>query len=259
MLIDSHCHLEFSDFKDDFGLVLERANENRVEKMVTIGTKISTFHETLKVAARNKNIFCSVGIHPGNTTDEGPISWEKLVAMSNHPKVIGFGESGLDYHYMYSTKDDQIASFKHHIKAAQETGLPLIVHTRDAEDDTVQILKEAHAEKEFKCLIHCFTSSSWLAQECLKFGSYISISGIATFKNAKEIQESVRDIIPIDRILVETDAPYLAPTPHRGKRNEPAFVKHVAEHVADLKGLTFEEVASITTNNFYKLFDKVKK
>jgi TatD DNase family protein len=259
VLIDSHCHLEFSDFQDDFDSVLKNAKDNKVEKMVTIGTRLTTFHSTFKIAAQFDDVYCTVGVHPSNVHEEQIASSEKLVSISSHSKVIGFGESGLDYHYMRTPKKDQITSFKNHIKAAQDTGLPLVVHTRDADEDTVNILKAAQNEKEFKCLIHCFTSSRWLAEECLKFGSYISISCIVTFKNATEIQEIVRDVIPIDRLLIETDAPYLAPTPHRGKRNEPAYVKHVAEFIADLKGLTFEEVASKTTDNFYRLFDKVKK
>ena len=255
MLIDSHCHLEFSDFKDDFDSILKKASDNGVEKMVTIGTKLSTFHKAIKIAGNYSQVFCSVGVHPSHVHEEGVVSWEKIVALCHHPKIIGIGETGLDYHYMRSSKEDQIASFTAHIKAAQETGLPLIVHTRDADEDTVSILKSQMAIKSFKCLIHCFTSTDWLATECLKLGAYISASGIVTFKNAKDIQETINKV-DINRLLIETDSPYLAPTPFRGKRNEPAYVKHVAEFIADLKGLSFEEVAVATTNNFYKLFDK---
>ncbi len=258
MLIDSHCHLEFKDFQDDFDSVMKKASDNGVEKMVTIGTKISTFHNSLKIAASNKNIYCSLGVHPSHVHEEGVIDWQKIVALCSHPKIIGIGETGLDYYYMRSEKEDQITSFKNHIKAAQETGLPLIVHTRDADQDTVAILKEQLEIKPFKILIHCFTSSNWLAIECLKIGAYISTSGIVTFKNAKDIQDTIKEV-PLDRLLIETDSPYLAPVPFRGKRNEPAFVKHVAEFVADLKDVPFKEIATATTNNFYNLFDKTPR
>lgn len=255
MLIDSHCHLEFENFKDDFDSVLKKASDNGVEKMVTIGTKLSTFHKAIKIAGNYSQVFCSVGVHPSHVHEEGVMSWEKIVSLCNHPKIIGIGETGLDYHYMRSTKEDQIASFTAHIKAGQETGLPVIVHTRDADEDTVSILKSQMAIKSFKCLIHCFTSTDWLASECLKLGAYISASGIVTFKNATDIQETIKKV-DINRLLIETDSPYLAPAPFRGKRNEPAYVKHVAEFIAELKGLSYEEVASVTTKNFYKLFDK---
>jgi TatD DNase family protein len=255
MLIDSHCHLEFSDFKDDFDSILKKASDTGVEKMVTIGTKLSTFHKAIKIAGNHAQIFCSVGVHPSHVHEEGITTWEKITALCQHPKIIGIGETGLDYHYMRSSKEDQIASFTAHIKAAQETGLPLIVHTRDADEDTVSILKNQMAIKSFKCLIHCFTSTDWLATECLKLGAYISASGIVTFKNATDIQETIKKV-DINKLLIETDSPYLAPTPFRGKRNEPAHVKHVAEFIADLKGLSFEEIAVATTNNFYRLFDK---
>ncbi len=258
MLIDSHCHLEFENFKDDFDSVLQKASDNGVEKMVTIGTKLSTFHKAIKIAGDYSQVFCSVGVHPSHVHEEGVVSWEKIVALCQHPKIIGIGETGLDYHYMRSSKEDQIASFTAHIKAAQETGLPVIVHTRDADEDTVSILKSQMAIKSFKCLIHCFTSSDWLATECLKLGAYISASGIVTFKNATDIQETIKKV-DINRLLIETDSPYLAPAPFRGKRNEPAYVKHVAEFIADLRGLSYEEVASNTTKNFYKLFDKASE
>jgi len=258
MLVDSHCHLEFSDFETNFDDILHNAKANSVETMVTIGTKLSTFHKTLKVAAKTNNIFCTLGIHPNNSAQEIECPSKYLIALSHHPKIIGFGETGLDYHYEYTSKEVQTKSFINHIIAAQETGLPLIVHTRDADEDTVQILKDHQQIKKFKCLIHCFTSSRWLAEECLKFGAYISISGIVTFKSAKEIQEVTRDL-PLDRILIETDSPYLAPMPHRGKRNEPAFVKHTAEYIADLKNLTLEEIATATTNNFYELFNRAAR
>ena len=255
MLIDSHCHLEFEDFKDDFDSVLQRASDSGIEKMLTIGTKLSTFHKAIKIAGKRENVFCSVGVHPSHVHEEGVVTSDKLIALCPHPKIIGIGETGLDYHYMRSSREEQIKSFIEHIKAAQETGLPVIVHTRDADEDTVSIIKEHLEIKKFKFLIHCFTSSEWLANECLEMDGYISTSGIVTFKNATGIQNTIKNV-SIDRLLVETDSPYLAPTPFRGKRNEPAYVKHVAEFIAELKGLSYEEVASTTTKNFYKLFDK---
>ncbi len=255
MLIDSHCHLEFDDFKDDFDLVLQRASSSGIEKMLTIGTKLSTLHKAIKIAGNHNNVFASVGVHPSHVHEEGIVTSDKLIALCQHPKIIGIGETGLDYHYMRSSKEDQIKSFIEHIKAAQETGLPIIVHTRDADEDTVAIIKEQSDIKKFKFLIHCFTSSEWLATECLKIGGYISTSGIITFKNATDIQNTIKKV-DINKLLIETDSPYLAPVPHRGKRNEPAFVKHIAEFVAELKGLSYDEVASNTTKNFYTLFDK---
>jgi TatD DNase family protein len=261
-LVDSHCHLDFPDFTPDWEDMLNRCLENGVTCIQTISTRLKDHTKLLTVTEQGKQhglfIYCSAGNHPSNVAEEPFATSIEIIKLCKHPSVIGIGETGLDYYRGREHQELQIASFKEHIMAAQETGLPLIVHTRDAEEDTVTMLNEAMKVKPFKILIHCFTASSWLAEECLALGSYISVSGIIAFKNAKEIQSTIRDIVPLSRLLVETDAPYLAPPPYRGKRNEPAFVRHTAEALADLKGVSFEEVAQATTTNFYQLFDKAK-
>lgn len=258
MIVDSHCHLDMPKFGDDLDEVVARARRAGIARMVTISTKISTFPAVLAIAERYDDIYCSVGVHPHDAGDEGDVTVEQLVEYSKHPKVVGIGESGLDYHYEYSPRDDQKRSFRTHIEAARKTGLPLIVHTREAEEDTMDILEEEYAKGAFPGLIHCFTSSQQLAERAVKIGFPISISGIVTFKNAEDIRDTVR-ALSIDDILVETDAPFLAPIPMRGKRNEPAFVAHVHAAVAELKGLSVEECAQRTTGNFLKLFSKVSK
>jgi TatD DNase family protein len=255
MLIDSHCHLEFPDFKGDFKEVIDRAASSDVGLMLTISTSISDFQSVIRVASYAPNLYASVGIHPDNTLTEPQLSGAQIASLCAHEKVIGIGETGLDYHYENHDKQLQEKMFKAHIEAAQKTGLPVIVHTRDAEKDTVRILKEMLDKAPFKAVIHCFTGSRWLAEECLKLGFYISFSGIVTFKNAKSLQE-VAEFVPVERILVETDAPYLAPVPFRGKRNEPSFVSHTAQFVADLKGITFKSFCDTVEDNFFKTFDK---
>lgn len=257
MLIDSHCHLEFPDFKGDFEEVLNRAASSDVGLMLTISTSITDFKSVLKVASKSDKIFASVGIHPDHTITEPLCTAEQIAALCAHPKVIAIGETGLDYHYDNHDKALQHESFKAHIKAAQMTGLPLIVHTRDAEEDTVKILEEMLAIAPFKVVIHCFTGSPWLAERCLELGFYISFSGIVTFKNAVSLQD-VAQFVPVERMLVETDAPYLAPVPFRGKRNEPSFVEHTARFVADLKNVPFKEFCDTVEDNFFNVFSKAK-
>jgi len=257
MIVDSHCHLDFPDFADDFAGVLERAQQSGVSLMQTICTRMADFPKIRAIAEQHPQIYCSVGVHPNNVAEAPLADIETLLIASMHPKVIGLGETGLDYHYETSPREMQQESFRRHIIVARETGLPLIIHTRDADEDTVRMLKEETAKGAFPFLIHCFTSTQWLAEESIKLGGYISLSGILTFKNAKEIQESARNL-PLDRLLVETDAPYLAPAPHRGKRNEPAFTRHTCEFLAQLKGVSYEECAAQTTDNFYRLFSKAK-
>lgn len=257
MLVDSHCHLDFKEFESDFEDVLKRAASRSVSHFVTISTRISEFHKIIKTASRNKSIFCSVGNHPSNSFEEPKITAEQIAALCTHPKVIGIGETGLDYHYDYSPKETQQTTFIEHIKASQKTKLPLIIHSREAEDDTIELLQTQYKSKEFPILLHCFTSKLHLAEAALELGGYISFSGIITFKKSEELQEIVKKI-PLDRILVETDSPYLAPQSHRGKRNEPAFVVEVAKKIAELKNVSYEEVASITTRNFEKLFWKAE-
>jgi len=256
MIVDSHCHLNFPEFKEDFDEVLQRAEEHEVRVMQTICTHMEEFDEVRAIAEAHAHIYCSAGVHPNNVADYPLVETEALIEETKHPKVIGIGETGLDYYYDNSPRELQQESFKRHIAAGQSTGLPIIIHTRAADEDTVQILQDAMEEKPFKALIHCFSSSWWLAEECLKMGVYISIPGIVTFKNAESLRESAAKV-PLDRLLVETDAPYLAPVPKRGKRNEPAFTRHTAEKLAELKNVTLDDCAQATTENFFRLFDKV--
>ena len=256
-IIDSHCHLDFEVFKEDFPDMLQRAKDSNVTVMQTICTKISEFEKIRKIAEAYDNIYCSVGIHPDEVEHEKYITAEELIKYTNHPKVIGLGETGLDYYRGKSASDLQASLFKEHIKASRVTGLPLIVHTRSADDDTVKILSDEMKIGKFPGLIHCFTASKELAQAVIELGFYISISGIVTFKNATQLQNTVKEL-PLECLLVETDAPYLAPTPKRGSLNEPAFTKHTVEFLAKLFGKTPEYIARVTTENFYCLFKKVK-
>ncbi len=257
MLVDSHCHLNFPDFKDNLDEVVSRAVAGDVAYMQTICTKLAEFPNILTIAKQYPNIWCSVGVHPNNVADEELVTAEKLVALANDPKVIGFGETGLDYHYEHSQREKQQLSFIEHIKASQSAGLPIIVHTRAADDDTIDILHQQMKNGKFIGLIHCFSTGAQLAHAAIEMGMYISISGIVTFKKATELQDIVKDL-PLESLLVETDAPYLAPMPHRGKTNEPAFTRLTAQFIADLKGISYEEVAKVTTRNFFDLFNKAK-
>ncbi len=256
MLVDSHCHLNFPELKDRIPEVLQTAEEHGVQLLQTICTKLSEFDEVQSIAAANENVFCSVGIHP-HEADKEQTTKDELVKLTQRAKVIGIGETGLDYYYEYSDRESQQTQFREHIAASRETGLPLIVHTRDAEEDTVAILKEETARGAFPFLIHCFTGTQFLADEALKLGGYISISGIVTFKKAGELRDVVQTV-PVERLLVETDSPFLAPVPYRGKTNEPAYTKHTAEEVARLKSLTLEQLAERTTENFFTLFNRAK-
>lgn len=257
MLVDSHCHLNFPDFKDDLSGVIDRARQSGVRVMQTICTEMSEFDEVQGIAAQHDGVYCSVGVHPNNSSNAEIVLVQALVDKCSGKKVIGIGETGLDYHYENSDPETQKESFRRHIAAARQTGLPIIVHTRDADEDTVAILKDEMKKGAFKGLIHCFTSTKYLADEAVKIGLYISLSGIITFKNAGAIREALLDV-PIDRILVETDAPYLAPVPNRGKRNEPSYVVHTNKALAELKGISEAECARITTQNFFTLFSKAK-
>jgi TatD DNase family protein len=258
MLVDSHCHLDFPEFAADFDGVMARARDAGVGAMVTICTRLSRFDEIRAIAEARDNVWCTVGVHPHEAAEEGVDAPSRLLELARHDKVVGFGETGLDYYYEHSPREAQQRSFRAHIAAARQAGLPLIVHTRDADDDTVAILTEEHAKAPFTGLIHCFTSSRELAEKMLDIGFYISISGIVTFKKAEALRETVR-AVPLDRLLVETDAPYLAPVPHRGKRNEPAYVAGTAACVAELKGLAPDALARATTDNFFRLFAKATR
>ncbi len=256
MLVDSHCHLNYPEFNTDFPEILKRAEENGVKIMQTICTRISEFPSILELAEKHHNIYCSVGIHP-HEADKESVTKEELVNYTKNPKVIGIGETGLDYFYEHSARDAQKKSFITHITAARETGVPIIIHSRDADDDMAEILETEMKKGKFTGLLHCFTSSKELAEKAIKLGLYISISGIVTFKKAESLHEVVK-WLPLEKMLVETDAPYLAPAPHRGKRNEPAFTKHTADFIANLKGVSYKEIADITTKNFFDLFRKAK-
>ena len=258
MLIDSHCHLDFPDFASELDAVVARARQAGVGTMLTIGTKLKAFEGVRKIAERFDDIWCSVGVHPHEAAEEPIEEASALIAHAQHPRVVGIGEAGLDYYYEHSPKDDQIRNFRAHIAASRETGLPLIVHARDADDDLCRIMEEESGKGAFPGLIHCFSSTAKLANTALNLGMMISISGIVTFKKAEELRSIVANV-PLDRLLVETDSPYLAPIPHRGKRNEPAFVAHTAAAVAKLKNVDVERLAEATTDNFFRLFKKVRR
>ena len=257
MLVDSHCHLDFPDFEDELDDVVARAEEAGIGHMLTICTRVTKFDGVLAIAEKYDNVFCTVGIHPHNADDEPEITPEHLIRMADHPKVVGFGETGLDFHYENSPRDVQERSFRVHITAAREAGLPLVVHTRDADDDMVRVLRDEHEKGPFSGLIHCFSAGGDLAESVLGIGFSLSFSGIVTFKKAEEIRDVARDV-PVDRILVETDAPYLAPEPKRGKRNEPAFTAFTAARVAEIKEMEADALARATTDNFFRLFSKAE-
>ncbi|MCP5373551.1 MAG: TatD family hydrolase [Hyphomicrobiales bacterium] len=258
MLVDSHCHLDFPDFADDLDGVVAAAARAGVGTMLTICTHVTRFAQVRAIAERYDNIFCTVGIHPHNAGSEPEVTAADLIALAEHPKVVGFGETGLDYYYEHSPRAAQQKSFRAHIRAARETGLPLVVHTRDADADTLAILTEETGAGAFPGLLHCFSSGRELAEKAVEMGFYISLSGIVTFKTAEELRAIARDL-PLDRLLVETDAPYLAPVPKRGKRNEPAFTAHTAARVAETRGEPADAFAAATSDNFFRLFGKIDR
>jgi len=255
MLIDSHCHLDFEALSADMDGVMARAEAAGVTGMVTISTRVDNFSTYAEIAERYSNVWCSVGTHPHNADQELHIEIEDLVRLSAHPRCVAIGEAGLDYFYDNAPREAQAIGLRRHIAAARITGLPLVIHSRAADDDMAAILEEEAGQGAFPFVLHCFTAGRTLAERALALGGYISFSGIITFKNAKEIQE-VASIVPANRYLVETDAPYLAPIPHRGQSNEPGFVRHTAEKVAEIRGLSLEQVGRETTANFARLFSK---
>jgi len=258
MLVDSHCHLDFPEFAPELDAVLARARTAGVGACITIGTKFSTFERTRAIAERFPDVWCTIGSHPHEAKDEPVPNANVILEQTNHLKVVGIGETGLDYYYEHSPRDAQARNFRAHIEAARASDLPLIVHTRDADDDTVAILEDEMGKGAFRGLIHCFTGTQKLADAALAMGFFISASGIATFKNSTALRDVLKTV-PLDRLVIETDAPYLAPVPHRGKRNEPAFVTHTAAALAVLKGISAEELARATTDNFFALFTKVAR
>jgi TatD DNase family protein len=254
-LVDSHCHLDFADFGAELDAVVERAGAAGVATMVTICTRLTEFERVRAIAERYPNVWCSVGIHPHEAASEPETAAARLVELARHPRVVGIGETGLDYHYDHSPRERQREVFRAHIEAARLSGLPLIVHSRNADADTVELLEEGAAAGGLTGVIHCFSSTELLARGALALGFYISLSGILTFRNAEELRRIARDVPP-ERLLVETDAPYLAPVPHRGKRNEPAFVTYTAACLAGLRGQEPAALAAQTTANFHRLFAK---
>lgn len=255
MFIDSHCHLNYKGLIEDQPGVLDRARAAGVSAMLNISTRDREWDDVIATAEREPDVWATVGIHPHEADQHIDVDTAKLVAKASHPRVIGIGESGLDYYYEHSDREQQKRSFRSHIAAARETGLPIIVHTRDAEDDTADILADEMGKGRYPGVIHCFTASGDFADKALDLGLYISISGIVTFKNARDLQETATRL-PADRLLIETDSPFLAPVPHRGKPCEPAFVADTARFLAELRGESVEQLAETTARNFRTLFAK---
>ena len=254
MLIDSHCHLDYFEGDDREG-VIARAAAAGVGEMVTIGTRLTQSDVVRGIAEAHPNVWCTVGVHPHNAAEHPVPTPEAIAAEANYPRVIGIGESGLDYFYDKAPRDVQQASFRAHIRAARLAQLPLAIHARDADADIIAILREEHGDGAFDFLLHCFSSSRGLAEAALALGGYVSLSGILTFPKSLEIRDIARDV-PRDRLLVETDAPFLAPVPFRGKRNEPGYVPHIARVLGEIHGMNTAEIADLTTDNFRRLFKK---
>ena len=256
LIVDSHCHLDYDGLSDQLPGVLARAKEQGVGLMLSISSRVKNFTRLLALTEAHENVFCTVGTHPHNAHEELDVTVADLVRLSKHPKVVGLGEAGLDYHYDLSPRAAQMQGFTNHIAAARETGLPLVIHTRMAEEDTARVLEDEMARGPFKAVLHCFTSQQWLAEKGVELGLTVSFSGIITYKNAEDIRTTAM-ALPVDRILVETDAPFLAPVPFRGKDNEPSYVVKTLEQLAAVRGLSRDEMAFLTSANFFRLFDKV--
>jgi len=258
MLIDTHCHLDFPDFDAERDAIIERARAAGVGQLITISTRVKKFDTILAIAETYANVFCSVGTHPHNADEELDIETADLVRLSAHPKVVAIGEAGLDYFYDNAPRDAQAIGLRRHIAAARETQLPLVIHSRSADEDMADILTEETGKGAFPFLLHCFSSGPELAKVGVALGGYISFSGILTFPKSEELRDIARTV-PHDRMIVETDAPYLAPKPFRGKRNEPAYVAHTAQVLAETLGVTVEEIAAITTDNAFRVFSKMPR
>lgn len=256
MLVDSHCHLDFPYFEHQHDEVIARAVEAGVERIVTISTRVRQFETVRSIAESHDRVFCSVGTHPHNAHEELDVSADDLIGLAEHPKVVAIGEAGLDYFYDKAPREAQAKGLRTHIAAARTTGLPLVIHARDADDDMAAILREESGQGAFPFVLHCFSSGQKLAETGIELGGYVSFSGILTFKSAEALREVARHV-PHERLLVETDAPYLAPVPYRGKQNEPAFVAKTAAVLADVVGVSSDVIADITTENFFRLFNKV--
>ncbi|HEX2525925.1 MAG TPA: TatD family hydrolase [Geminicoccus sp.] len=256
-LVDTHCHLDFPQLADQLPDVLARARAAGVTRMISIGTRLSAWERVHEIAKANPGVYCTIGIHPHEAGREAIGDIRPLLAVADDPLVVGIGESGFDYYYDKAPRDAQRVSFRTHVHACQESGLPLVVHTRDADDDTMDLLEAAMAEKRFSGVVHCYSSSARLAERAVTMGLHLGIGGIATFPKSEDIRATIRRM-PLDALILETDAPYLAPAPHRGKTNEPAFVRHVADKLAEVLGLTVPEVERVTTANAERLFPKIK-
>jgi TatD DNase family protein len=256
MLVDSHCHLDFPDFADELDAVVGRARAAGLQRIVTISTRVRQHDRVLAVAERYDDVFCSVGTHPHNAHEELDITADDLIAITRHPKVVAIGEAGLDYHYDYSPRDAQARGLALHIAVARLTRLPLVIHSRDADDDMARTLREESDAGAFPFVLHCFTGGAALAQEAVALGGYVSFSGVLTFKKSDDLR-AIAAALPADRLLVETDAPYLAPGKFRGKRNEPSYVVETASTLADVRGDSPDAIAAQTSANFFRLFAKV--
>ncbi len=258
MLVDSHCHLDFPDFSQELGGIVSRARAAGVGRLVTISTRVKRHAEVLSIAEQFEDVFCSVGTHPHHAQEELDVTADELVARARHAKVVAIGEAGLDYHYDYSPRDAQERGFRTHIAAARASGLPLVIHSREADADVARILAEEMRLGPFAAVLHCFTGGRELALRAIELGLFISFTGILTFKNSGALRVIAAEL-PADRVLIETDAPYLAPGRFRGKRNEPAYVVETAATLAQIRGVTLERVAEQTTESFFRLFAKVPR
>jgi len=258
MLVDSHCHLDFPDFADDLDGIVARAAAAGVGRLVTISTRVRRLAELLAIAERYENVYCSVGTHPHHADEEDGISANELIALTQHPKIVALGEAGLDNFYDNGSPDAQERGFRAHIAAARATGLPLVIHTREADARCGEILEEEVAKGPFRAVLHCYTGGRELAMKAIELGLHISFTGILTFKNSQALRDLAAEL-PADRIMVETDAPYLAPGKFRGKRNEPAYVVETAKVLAEARGVSLEEITRQTTETFFKLFSKVPR
>jgi TatD DNase family protein len=258
MLIDSHCHLDFPDFAPERDQVIARARDAGVSPMITISTRMRRFDEIYALTQAYEDVFCSAGTHPHYASEEKDVPLADILAAAEREKVVAIGEAGLDYHYDFSAVEDQKAGFRRHIEAARRTGLPLVIHSREAEEDTAAILEDEMTKGAFSAVLHCYTSGPDLARRGLALGLYVSFSGVLTFKKSDELRE-IAATVPMDRVLVETDAPYLAPMPYRGKRNEPAYVRYTAKVLADVKGVSEDEIARATTENVHRLFSRLPR
>jgi len=258
MLIDTHCHLDFPDFAAERDDIVARAHAAGVKQMITISTRVRKFPEILAIAEKYPTVFCSVGTHPHNADEELDIPVSELIELAQHPRVVAIGEAGLDYYYDNAPREAQAVGLRNHIAAARETGLPLVIHSRSADEDMAAILTEETGKGAFPFLLHCFSSGPELARTGVELGGYVSFSGILTFPKSEELRE-IAKTVPPERMLVETDAPYLAPKPFRGKRNEPAYVAHTAAVLADTIGVSVEEIARITTENAFRIFSKMPR